>query len=172
MKTYSNRQPRKQSSSNSKISFLVKTSAEQEIDPAEEEELLSLSPQPSIISTVTHGATNKNSLHHSSSRSKSTTTQRSITRISAAPKIFNFGDVLFGSRSSQSSFGSRSEEKESGFGSRSPVSSSSSSSEKPINSSRIEQALLDSYPGKPPQCLKFNFINNSSVPSPLQCIRL
>ena len=34
----------------------------------EEEELLSLSPQPSIISTVTHGATKKNLIHPSKER--------------------------------------------------------------------------------------------------------
>ena len=129
VKSYSNRQPRKQSSGNSKISFLLPkpTSDELEVDPSEEEDLLSLSPQPSIISTVTHGATN--SLHKSRSKERVkesythapvSSTQRTITRISAAPKVFNFGDVLFGSRSKDSSvFGSRSSSKETGFGSRS-----------------------------------------------------
>ena len=105
---YNNRQPRKQSSGNSKLSFIVKkTSAEQLVDEAEEEDILSLSPQPSIISTVTHGATNKNSLHsaerdHDKSQDKDvyhgvSTTEWPQLRYSSAP-ILNFGDVLYGSK--------------------------------------------------------------------------
>ena len=40
----------------------------QVVSEREEEELLSLSPQPSIISTVTHGATKKNLIHPSKER--------------------------------------------------------------------------------------------------------
>ena len=67
----------------------------------------------------------------------------------SAPPILNFGDVLFGSRSKA--------KKETGFGSRKSSKDKKHSSDtertgkllKPINSSRIEQDLLDNYPGVP-----------------------
>jgi len=165
VKAYNNRQPRKQSNdnSNSKISFVVKkTSAEQLVDEREEEDLLSLSPQPSIISTVTYGdaATKKNSIHSSKERDYKTkndkesyggvsSTEKPELRFSAPP-VLNFGDVLYGS--------SRSSSKETGFGAKSSSKekqSSSSSSDrsgkllKPVNSSRLELDLIEGYPGVP-----------------------
>jgi len=161
VQSYSSRQPRKQSHSSTKTvsssSFKRHNSVaakDQVVSEREEEELLSLSPQPSIISTVTHGATKKNLIHPSKERDYGgakygggASTERAEVRISSPPQL-NFGDVLFGSRSSS--------KKESGFGSKSSVTSSSSSSSsrggklvQPINSSRIEQDLLDTYPGVP-----------------------
>ena len=95
VQSYSSRQPRKQSHSSTKTvsstSFKrhnavaakdqVRThqspgvshltfypTRDQVVSEREEEELLSLSPQPSIISTVTHGATKKNLIHPSKER--------------------------------------------------------------------------------------------------------
>ena len=121
VKTYSSRVPRKQSGhTSSKLSFPSpgrKSSSreEDELDERETEDLLSLSPQPSIISTVTHGATNKNNIQYSSSSGGSgdkeqdrerersqgaASTERPELRISSPPSGLNFGDVLFRSRSS------------------------------------------------------------------------
>ena len=110
-----------------KISFAVKqtsskTSAEQEVDPREEEEILSLSrpktsrsqsqssvwshdtssanqeeevlalsPQPSIISTVTHGATKKNVIHASNNdRDFKSRDRQQVRSLGMSVKIHNF----------------------------------------------------------------------------------
>ena len=83
------------------------------MDEREEEDLLSLSPQPSIISTVTYGdaATKKNSIHSSKERDYKTkndkesyggvsSTEKPELRFSAPP-VLNFGDVLYGSSRSE-----------------------------------------------------------------------
>ena len=169
--------PRKQSShSSSKLSSFpspVRKSSsreEDELDERETEDLLSLSPQPSIISTVTHGATNKNSIKFSSSSSSSSSkdqnnnnnnnnkrerskervssTERPELRISSPPSGLNFGDVLFRSRSSSKS----SSQETTGYGSRKSDDTDTQREGKkltPINSSRIELDLIDNYPGVP-----------------------
>ena len=171
VKTYSSRVPRKQSGhTSSKLSFPSpgrKSSSreEDELDERETEDLLSLSPQPSIISTVTHGATNKNNIQYSSSSGGSgdkeqdrerersqgaASTERPELRISSPPSGLNFGDVLFRSRSSSKS----SSQETTGYGSKNRKSDDTDSQREgkkltPINSSRIELDLIDNYPGVP-----------------------
>ena len=143
VKSLSNRQPRERShtSLSSRQTFSVKqTSSSQEIDEREEEDLLALSPQPSIISTVTHGATKKkNSLARSepekvsygSSSTEAPVVIEPNRRASSAPRL-QFGDVLFGSRTEP-------ETDRSDHGKSLDV----------INSSHIESQLLHLYPGEP-----------------------
>lgn len=148
---HSSRPPRERSHSShsSRQTFSVQqTSSEQEIDEREEEDLLSLSPQPSIISTVTHGATKKkNSLARSDSEREkisygSSSTEAPVIiepnrRVSSAPRL-QFGDVLFGSRTSQDGATSSQSDR-----------SEHAKSLDVINSSHIESQLLDLYPGVP-----------------------
>jgi len=94
----------------------------------EEEELLALSPQPSIVSTVTHGATNN--------LQKSKDQEEKIDRISTIDILedlqpaLQFGDVLFGQRTSGSS----------------KISNSNNNQE--VNNTHIQQSLLAHYPGE------------------------
>ena len=146
MKSHSSRQPRERSQNSPPTFSLVKTSsADQEIDAREEEDQLGLSPQPSIISTVTHGASQKkkNSLargdkkpisYGASSTPRPPLIIEPNRRVSSAP-VPQFGDVLFPSR------------KEAGTETESDHSRQPKSLE--INSSQIEEQLLDQYPGVP-----------------------
>ena len=145
MKSHSSRQPRERSQNSVPTFSLVKTSsAEQEIDEREEEDQLGLSPQPSIISTVTHGASQKkkNSLARGDkiSYGASSTPRPPIIiepnrRVSSA-SVPQFGDVLFPS--------SREED-----GSQTESDRSQHAKSLEINSSNIESQLLDQYPGVP-----------------------
>ena len=143
VKSHSSRQPRERSQNSPPTFSLVKTSsAEQEIDEREEEDQLGLSPQPSIISTVTHGASlKKNSLargdkvsYGASSTARPPVIIEPNRRVSSAP-VPQFGDVLFPSR------------EEAGSEAESDRSQHAKSLE--INSSQIEEQLLDQYPGVP-----------------------
>ena len=145
VKSHSSRQPRERSQNSVPTFNLVKTSsAEQEIDEREEEDQLGLSPQPSIISTVTHGASQKkkNSLargdkisYGASSTPRPPVIIEPNRRVSSA-SVPQFGDVLFPS--------SREED---GIQTESDRSQHAKSLE--INSSHIESQLLDQYPGVP-----------------------